>query len=83
MVATLITAIGGGFEPVTLEGRLVTLLLVVWALGVFGYVTAAVASYFVGKDASESPDSELRALRREVAELRTMLAESLERRSGT
>ncbi len=68
---------------VSLEGRVVTLLLIVWGLGVFGYITGAVASYFVGRDAAVgslgdggegTTVEELRSLRAEVAELRAMLA---------
>lgn len=75
-----VTTIGSDFQPDTLEGRVVTFLLVVWGLGVFGYVTGAVASYFVGKDAGDGASREIEGLRREVGELRLMLAQALEAR---
>ncbi len=49
----------------------------------FGYITGAVASYFVGRDAAagaredggeDTTAEELRSLRAEVAELKTILA---------
>lgn len=79
----LVATVGSGFQPATLEGRVVTLLLIVWGLGVFGYITGAVASYFVGRDAAagagagggaDTTAEELRRLRAEVAELKTILA---------
>lgn len=79
----LITTVGSEFQPSTIEGRIVTTLLIVWGLGVFGFITGSVASYFVGQDTAGSTDEtgeELRSLRREVAELREMLAESQRRR---
>jgi voltage-gated potassium channel len=78
----LVTTVGSDFQPSTLEGRVITLLLIVWGLGVFGYVTGAVASYFVGQDASGATDTataELQGLRAELAELRALLAETRER----
>lgn len=75
-----VTTIGTDFQPRTLEGRVVTLLLVVWGLGVFGYITGAVASYFVGQDNTDSTNAEVQALRREVAELRAMLTQALDGR---
>ncbi len=77
-----VTTVGGDFEPETLEGRIVTLLLIVWGLGVFGYVTGAVASYFVGQDAGGETASaeQVERLQREVTELRAMLMRTLEQR---
>jgi voltage-gated potassium channel len=72
-----VTTVGSDFQPATLEGRIVTLLLVVWGLGVFGYITAAVASYFVGKDSgTDAHGATLADLRREITELRVLLATS-------
>ena len=78
----LVSTVGSDFQPESLEGRVVTLLLIVWGLGVFGYITGAVASYFVGRDAAVgsrenggevTTAEELRSLRAEVAELKAML----------
>lgn len=48
--AMLLTTMGSDYWPRTTEGRLLCLLLAVYAFAVFGYVTAAIAAYFVGKD---------------------------------
>lgn len=73
--AMVMTTLGSQYWPVTLEGRLLCVLLALYALGAFGYVAATLATYFIGRDA-ESDDAELAgarelaALRREVAVLR-------------
>lgn len=51
--AMLLTTMGSDYWPRTLEGRVLCLLLAMYAFAVFGYVTAAIAAYFVGVDRSE------------------------------
>ena len=80
--AAFVTTLGSDFQPGTVEGRIVATLLVVWGLGVFGFLTGAVASYFVGQDAAGGDvagvtGEEIRDLRQEVAELKAMLGEAL------
>jgi voltage-gated potassium channel len=48
--AMLLTTMGSDYWPHTGEGRLLCLLLALYAFAVFGYVTAAIAAYFVGRD---------------------------------
>ena len=48
--AMLLTTMGSEYWPKTPEGRLLCLLLATYAFAVFGYVTAAIAAYFIGKD---------------------------------
>ena len=48
--AMLLTTMGSDYWPRTPEGRLLCLLLAVYAFAVFGYVTAAIAAYFVDQD---------------------------------
>lgn len=88
---SLVTTVGSDFQPETLEGRVVTLLLIVWGLGVFGYITGAVASYFVGRDAEAGAGEgggegttaeELRRLRAELAELKAILTRTGARGEG-
>lgn len=75
----LIASIGSDFWPVTTEGRLLSALLSLYGLAVFGYVTAAFASFFVGRDA-ESPggevagSAEVAELSAEIRKLQAMLA---------
>ena len=88
--AMLLTTIGSQYWPQTVEGRLLTLLLAAFSLGILGYITAALASFFVGRDA-ERPDAEIAgqasverlqaeisALRRQVESLRGELREQRE-----
>ena len=48
--AMLLTTMGSEYWPQTAEGRLLCLLLAIYAFAVFGYVTAAIAAYFVDRD---------------------------------
>lgn len=80
--AMLVTTIGSEFWPVTPEGRVLALVLSVYSLGVFGFVTATLASFFVGRDVEGGAGDprgevtmrdlrdELRALREELQRLR-------------
>jgi voltage-gated potassium channel len=77
--AMLVTSIGSDFWPVTTEGRVLALLLSIYGLAVFGYITASFASFFVGSDAAapEAPvagSADLARLAEEVHELRLQLA---------
>ncbi len=47
----LITSIGSEYWPQTTEGRILTFLLSLYGLAVLGYITATLASFFVGRDA--------------------------------
>jgi voltage-gated potassium channel len=73
--AMVMTSLGSEYWPRTAEGRILGFLLAVYAIGVFGYVTAALASFFVGVDARSHQgevvgDAALRDLREEITALR-------------
>lgn len=76
--AMILTTMGSDYFPKTSEGRLLCLLLAIYGFAVFGYVTATVATFFVGRDA-ENPDSEiagqasLEQLGQKIQELTTKL----------
>jgi voltage-gated potassium channel len=53
--AMLLTTMGSDYWPRTAEGRVLCLLLAIYAFAVFGYATAAIAAYFVGKDREARP----------------------------
>jgi voltage-gated potassium channel len=78
--ATVVTTINTGFEPDSLEGRIIGFLLRLFALGVTGYLTALIAAHILGyRDDTGFTDAdrdELRQLRQEVADLRTALLSS-------
>lgn len=75
----LLTTIGSEYWPRTPEGRLLCVLLSLYAIGVFGYITAALASFFVGRDRDEERPREsaseeaVQALRLEIVALRQEL----------
>ena len=54
----LVASIGTDFWPSTPEGRVLSTLLALYGLAVFGYVTATFASFFIGRDA-EAPEAPL------------------------
>ena len=73
--AMMVTTIGSDYFPRSAEGRVLCFLLALYGFAVFGYVTATLATFFVGRDAANN-ESELagavdvRALRDEIALLR-------------
>ena len=77
--AMLMTTMGSEYWPRSTEGRLLCLLLSAYAFAVFGYVTATLATFFIGRDAENEQAEmvgrqDLQALRSEVAGLRDELA---------
>jgi voltage-gated potassium channel len=70
--AMLLTTMGSEYWPRTTEGRVICLLLSIYAFAVFGYLTATLASYFVDSDAAaqrahtERVEQEVRAVRAQV-----------------
>lgn len=52
--AMVMTTMGFEYSPQTAEGRVLSVFLALYAFGVFGYVTAALATFFVGRDADSS-----------------------------
>lgn len=80
--AMLVSTMGSGFWPESAEGRLLALLLSIYGLAVFGYITASFATFFIGQEAQDREGElpglgDIAALREEVTLLRQEL-----RRSG-
>ena len=48
----LVTTMGSEYWPQTADGRVLCLALAIYGFAVFGYVTAALASFFVGQERS-------------------------------
>ncbi len=71
----IMTTLGSEYWPQSAEGRLLCILLALYAFAVFGYVTATLASFFLDRDA-ENPDTpvadaaSIDALREEIVALR-------------
>ena len=83
-VAMQITNIGSGYQPVTVGGLVLCLAISVFAVAIFGYLTAIFAAFFIGRDA-EDPKSaipnqtSIRQLSGEVALLRVAIEDVLKR----
>lgn len=76
--AMVITTFGSEFWPRTTEGRMLGFLLSVYAFTIFGYITATLASYFIGKDAEDKEEEiagekSITELKAEVTELHRKL----------
>jgi voltage-gated potassium channel len=76
--AMLVTSIGSDFWPMTTEGRVLALLLSIYGLAVFGYITASFASFFVGRDAGEpeaplAGSADINRLAEEIRQLKDQL----------
>jgi voltage-gated potassium channel len=73
--AMLMTTMGSEYWPQTPEGRILCFLLALYAFAVFGYVTAVLATFFIGRDAEDSEaelagDRSINALHTEIKALR-------------
>ncbi|MEO7521479.1 MAG: potassium channel family protein [Gemmatimonas sp.] len=75
--AMMMTTMGSDYFPQSAEGRALCVLLALFAFAVFGYVTATLATFFVGRDAA-APDAEVAgqgAVNALTAEVRALRAE--------
>lgn len=70
--AMLMTTMGSEYWPQTAEGRVLCFLLSVYAFAVFGYVTGAIATFFIGRDA-ENDEAEI-AGAKSIADLHVEIA---------
>jgi voltage-gated potassium channel len=68
--AMIMTTMGSEYWPRTGDGRVLCLFLSLYAFAVFGYVTAALATFFIGQDERSGLKGELAALRAEIQALR-------------
>ena len=75
--AMIMTTMGSERWPATPEGRVLCVLLATWAFAMFGYITATLATWFVGRD----PPGERRSIERLAREVEA-LRRALERRGG-
>ena len=85
--AMVMTTMGSQYWPQSAEGRALCLILALYAFAVFGYVTATLATFFVGRDADNSAAElagakELAALRGEVVALRDEIRALVRRPPG-
>lgn len=75
--AMIMTTMGSHYWPQTVEGRVLCVMLALYAFGIFGYVTATLATFFVGRDSESDAarQSHATALAAVHAELRAMREE--------
>jgi voltage-gated potassium channel len=73
----LMASLGTDYWPHSPEGRVLCFLIALFGLGVFGYITASFASFFVGRDAARANEiagaSDVAALHEELVALRLSL----------
>ena len=78
----MVTTMGSGYWPETGEGKLMAFLLSVYGFATFGYVTATLATYFLGPqkaDTQSDPDRTLESihsLQQEIALLREQIRQN-------
>ncbi|SKB36564.1 potassium channel family protein [Daejeonella lutea] len=64
----LVITVGTDFWPKSIEGRILTTLISLYGFAVFGYITATLASFFIGSDAKVRGESSINS--EEVEKLR-------------
>jgi voltage-gated potassium channel len=82
--AMIMTTMGSETWPRTGEGRILCFILALYAFTVFGYTTASLATFFIGRDAENrtgeiAGTAELRAVKAELQALRQELRRLTER----
>ncbi len=73
--AMMMTTMGSDYWPRTAAGRILALLLALYAFAIFGYVTATIATFFVDRDAEDNTaalagQKAIDALREEMTNVR-------------
>ena len=81
----LLTSLGSDYWPQSPEGRLLCILLGIYGFAVFGYFTATLATFFIGRDADNQKaeiagSKQIQLLHQEIAALREDLRQM--RRNG-
>jgi voltage-gated potassium channel len=79
--AMMLTTMGSDYFPKSPEGRVLALLLAIYAFAIFGYITATVASLIVRVDQVAQPpapplEKQMAALQADIRALERLLLES-------
>lgn len=83
--AMIMTTMGSQYWPRSVEGQVLCVFLALYAFAVFGYVTATLSTFFIGRDAQNDASgvagsAQLVALRAEIRALRDEMRALLPRR---
>ena len=83
----LVITVGTEFWPKSAEGRILCTLLSLYGFAVFGYITATLASFFIGRDAQlkDAPVAgsvDIEKLRVEIKELKDVINALADSRKG-
>ncbi|MEO5952962.1 MAG: ion transporter, partial [Chloroflexia bacterium] len=54
--AMALTTMGSDYSPMTPEGRILAFIIALYAFAAFGYVTATLATFFIGRDSQSQKD---------------------------
>jgi voltage-gated potassium channel len=76
--AMLLMTMGSEYWPRTPEGRILCVILAMYAFAMFGYFTATIATFFIGRDAEDDKAEiagtrQIEDLRKEIRELKELL----------
>lgn len=82
--AMLLTSLGSEYWPRSPEGRTLCFILGLYGFAVFGYFTATLATFFIGRDAEDNEaevagTQQIEALRKEIRALKKLLIEKKEK----
>jgi voltage-gated potassium channel len=85
--AMIMTTMGSAYWPQTAEGRVLCVLLALYAFAVFGYVTATLATFFIDRDTKEDKGGvagrdAVEQLRDDIASLRSLVEDLRARPQG-
>ncbi len=74
----IMTTLGSEYWPQTAEGRVLCVILSLFAFAIFGYITATIATFFLGRDAENEKSEfagtkQIESLRKEIISLREMV----------
>ncbi|MFC0472149.1 potassium channel family protein [Halalkalibacter kiskunsagensis] len=78
-VVTATTVGYGDISPVTIFGRLIAIVLMLFGIGLLGMVTSSIAAYFIQANKEKDEDNTITYLKNEIERIHTMNDRELER----
>lgn len=73
----IVTTVGNELYPVTAEGRILSTIMMIYGMVIFGYVAATIASYFINIDNPASAQKSSNITKKEYEDLYSRLNELL------